>query len=116
DGCYRCLFAYQEQRFLPHLSRQTAIALLDRVVAARGALQKVKTLSHASLDQVLESELEQRFVDALASIGAQPGWQWQTVPRGGKPCYALEGPAASWLIEPQRELGARDGVAVACRP
>jgi DEAD/DEAH box helicase domain-containing protein len=116
DGCYRCLFAYQEQRFLPHLSRQTAIALLDKVLAAQGALQKVETLSHASLDQVLESELEQRFVEALASIGAQPGWQWQTVPRGGKPCYALEGPEASWLIEPQRELGARDGVAVACRP
>lgn len=43
DGCYRCLFAYQEQRFLPHLSRQTAIALLDKVVAAQGALQKVET-------------------------------------------------------------------------
>lgn len=116
DGCYRCIFAYQEQRFLPHISRQTAIGLLDKVVGAKGSLQRAETLSNARLDQVLESELEQRFVQALAKLGAQPGWRWQTLPRGGKECYTLEAPGAAWLIEPQRSLGPRDGVAVACRP
>jgi DEAD/DEAH box helicase domain-containing protein len=116
DGCYRCLFAHQEQRYLPELSRKRAIELLSRMLGAAGGLKNVATLSDASLDQVLESELEQRFIDALAATCRSRRWPWQTQPWGGKPCYLLQAGDRAWRLEPQRTLDAHDGVAVPCRP
>lgn len=116
DGCYRCLFAHQEQRYLPQLSRRVAIEHLSRMLAASASLQPITTLSEASLDQVLESELEQRFVDALAATAKARRWAWQTQPWGGRPCYVLQAGDHSWRFEPQRCLDAHDGVHVPCRP
>lgn len=116
DGCYRCLFAHQEQRYLPQLSRKMAIEHLSRMLGASGNLQPIGTLSEASLDQVLESELEQRFVDALAATCKARRWSWQTQPWGGKPCYFLQAGEYAWRLEPQRSLDVHDGVHVPCRP
>ncbi|MEQ1501535.1 MAG: helicase-related protein, partial [Myxococcota bacterium] len=66
DGCYLCLFAHRSQRWLPLLSSQLAERMLDDVLRARDTAQAMPGgLSSTSANTVVESELEQRFLDVL---------------------------------------------------
>ncbi|MBM3271609.1 MAG: DUF1998 domain-containing protein, partial [Candidatus Sericytochromatia bacterium] len=117
DGCYRCLYAYQAQRELPLTSRNLAIELLSSVIARAGDLRNVATLSAISLDSRIESELEQKFLDALRQKAAStPGWGSEEVPRGGKRCWRLQIGQWSWLVEPQVRLGPSEHVSVRSQP
>jgi DEAD/DEAH box helicase domain-containing protein len=117
DGCYRCLYAYQQSRDIPLISRARAIEMIDAILAARDELEDVDTLSHASIDDLTESELERKFLGALQARADVPGvMTWTPTQYGGKACHVLKTPNSEWLIEPQVDVGAESGVARPSRP
>lgn len=118
DGCYRCLYAYQEQRELANLSRTRAEQLFAQILEVEAKLQPAATLNKANIDQVLESELEERFVQTLARwTDGKEGWRWESdVPYEFGRCYRIVAPERTWRLEPQRDVGLKDGVAIASRP
>lgn len=100
DGCYLCLFARQSQRHLPVLSSSTAEGLLDRIMRERHNAEAVAGgLSATNVSNVLESELEEKFIAALEL-------------RYGKHIHPIEGGAAwelragenTWRLQPQMGL------------
>lgn len=117
DGCYRCLYAHQNSRDIPLLSRRRAIESIDTILALRGALEATPTLSDAPLDDLTESELERKFLKALEARAILPGREtWTPTQQGGKTCYVLSTPNSQWLIEPQVLLGSESGVGVPSKP
>jgi len=111
DGCYRCVYAYQQSHEIPLISRAKAIATIDLVLAARGDLRGVETLSDAPIDDLTESELERKFLLALQARADVPGVRsWTPTQYGGKPCHVLKTPNSEWLIEPQVNIGQESGV------
>ncbi|TLF45936.1 DEAD/DEAH box helicase [Halomonas urmiana] len=124
DGCYRCLLAYRESRHMAKISRRLALELLERILNRRESLVAIDGLEDVDLNALVESELEQRFIDLLPSLDAgirlvpelvagNPGWRL-TLETGreadGSPRLT------SWRIEPQRNLGPGDGVVLPTRP
>lgn len=116
DGCYRCLYAYQQSHELPQISRARAIEVIDAILAARVDLQTVDTLSEASVDDLTESELERRFLAELQARTSLPGVTWTPTQYGGKPCHVLKTPNSEWLIEPQVKIGQESGVHLPSQP
>ena len=117
DGCYRCLYAYQQSHEIPFISRSRAIATIDAILAVRGELRDMNTLSNASIDDLTESELERKFLSTLQARADVPGiMTWTPTQYGGKSCHLLKTPNSEWLIEPQVKLGAESRVAVQCKP
>ncbi|MBV0932076.1 DEAD/DEAH box helicase [Marinobacterium weihaiense] len=119
DGCYRCLFAYRESRHLELISRRAAVELLEEILQRREQLHAVEQLNPESLNALHESELEKRFEQTLAGWGPDIGFTRRQV--NGKPGAALsvrdeQGQLRSWMLEPQVELGAADGIAISTRP
>ena len=115
DGCYRCLLAYRHRRRMPTISRRDAERLLGELLELREHLLPVESLSEIDTNVLVESKLEQRFLDALA---AAPGVQMTPEPINGKPGQLLtldgaDGRPMAWHLEHQVRVGADDGVAVA---
>jgi DEAD/DEAH box helicase domain-containing protein len=116
DGCYRCLFAYRNSYNMPETSRDTAIELLAEILEYRDRLVRTENLSNISMNTLIESELEGRFLEALR--------QYHTAELlvllkkdvvNGKPGYFLKVGDRPYYIEPQVELGELAGVAIPSR-
>lgn len=110
DGCYRCVYAYQQSHEIPKISRSRAIQAIDEFLAARGELDDADTLSNAPIDDLTESELERKFLAALQARANGPGYRLTSTQQGGKPCHVLKTPNSEWLIEPQVNIGPESGV------
>lgn len=121
DGCYRCLLAYRESRRMDEISRQTAEEILGRILAEADHLEPIDGLSKVEINALLESELEQRFIEALANA---PGATLSPQLVNGKPGFYLtvadpdpkSQRAAAWKVEPQVNLGPAQGVTVQVKP
>ena len=116
DGCYRCVFAYQDAWQIPNISRRDAVSLFERILAHRQAEKEQVTLPQVSVVSVLESELEARFVEALKRRALERKWSWDQVVYGGKEAWRLGVGEERWLLEPQVPVGHADGVLKPCRP
>jgi DEAD/DEAH box helicase domain-containing protein len=69
------------------------------------------------MESVLESELEQRFIDALSAwADQQRDVTLQPLPIRGKLGWMLTINGQEWLIEPQAPVGFEQGVAAPSRP
>jgi DEAD/DEAH box helicase domain-containing protein len=113
DGCYRCIFAYRNAQDMDDTRASTAIRLLRRILEHRGELETIQSLGDISINGLMDSVLEVRFVEALravtrgnerarlklARINHKPGWFWSLGD-------------ASWTIEPQVHLPDGDGSGV----
>lgn len=120
DGCYRCVLAYRESRKMDEISRRVAEDILAKILAEAGSLEPIDSLASIDINTLLESELEQRFVDALSNA---PGVAVSPQLVNGKPGYFVtiaalsgDGRAAAWKLEPQVNLGSAQGVAVGVKP
>lgn len=124
DGCYRCLLAYRESRNMARISRHRAMELLERILSRRESLIPIEGLEQVDLNALVESELEQRFIDMLSRqeagirllpelLEGTPGWRL-TLTTGRE----VDGTPrlTSWRIEPQRNLGPTNDVMLATRP
>ena len=118
DGCYRCVFAYRRSREMAETSRDTAIEMLDRILAHKAELEEVPSLGGLTINATFDSELEARFVEALRRIeieGARAVQVRADLVRG-KPGYVLKVGAHTYYMETQANLGASDGVVEPSRP
>jgi DEAD/DEAH box helicase domain-containing protein len=115
DGCYRCILAYRDSRNMPTISRQGAAELLGEILALRDELEPIASLQSITTNVLIESELEQRFVDALAAL---PHARMSQQVIHGKTGSLLtfkasdgERPTA-WFVEHQVRVGPAEQVAL----
>lgn len=111
-ACYRCLYAYREQRHLHLLDRETAVTLLDKLIEAFGELKAVATVGELRIDSILESELEHRFRELLKSFADRPEF---TVEELEDEQLRLRVAGRTWRYVPQVSL-AENQVLHKCRP
>jgi len=117
DGCYRCLYGYQQSRDLPLISRRKALHLLEPILKSRAELKTIQTLSDVPLERKEESELELRFVEALQRyFDANENYQMVETAHGGQ-CWNIALPnGLSWRLKPQMTISIQDGVTHSTRP
>lgn len=118
DGCYRCILAYRTSRDRSQISRRSAMDLLDRLLGASDALVSAPRLGGIGQGVLLESPLEARFI---VELGRVKGLKVLKKVVNGRPGYWVhaKGPddqLRTWELEPQRELGPAEGVALTTRP
>ena len=117
DGCHRCVFAYRRSREMARTSRRTAIEVLDRILEHAGALRQIRGLHEVRSQALLESRLEERFVEALrrsSEGGSRVQVRHDLI--AGRPGFVLRVGTQTWYVEPQVELGPAEGVRLRCRP
>jgi DEAD/DEAH box helicase domain-containing protein len=111
DGCYRCLYAYRNNYERNDTSRDTAIELLSDILKYRNQVVKTSSLKNLSINPLLDSALEEKFIEALRSFSAP---EIKIMLRqeivNGKPGWYLKVNDRGYFIAPQVELGAADGV------
>ncbi len=118
DGCYRCVFAFRRSRGMAETSRDTAIEMLDRILARKDELEEVPSLGGLTINATFDSELEVRFIEALRRVeidGARAVAVRADLVHG-KPGYVLKVGNHTYYMETQAELGTSDGVVEPSRP
>jgi DEAD/DEAH box helicase domain-containing protein len=117
DGCYRCVYAYHNSYDRESISRRIAQKLLSEVVQHKAALKPVANLSGVQTgNQLFDSTLEKRFVEALRREHAGKRYSLTEVLFKGKPGYQLQAEGRRWRLELQVNLSDGDGVVVPCKP
>ena len=114
DGCYRCILAYRESRNMEDISRRAAEELLREILDRQDRVERVSTLSEINTNVLIESKLEQRFLDALKAlpeaqvsykrIRGKNGWLLTLPDENGNPI--------PWNVEHQVRVGPDQGVAL----
>ncbi len=116
DGCYRCLYAYRNNYERNNTSRDTAIELLSNILKRRGQLVKTDSLKNISINPLMESKLEESFIEALQSFATpdiQVALRKEVVK--GKPGWFIKVNDRGYFIALQVELGPAEGVMVSSR-
>ncbi|MGU1495528.1 DEAD/DEAH box helicase [Pseudomonas aeruginosa] len=117
DGCYRCVYRYRNSFERQSISRSTAQKLLGEVMQHKGGLHPVNKLADVQPDnQLLESVLEKRFVEALRREHGGGKFKLSELLFKGKAGYQLQAGVRRWRVELQVTLGESDGVMVPCKP
>lgn len=117
DGCYHCLYAYRQSQNIGNISRSTAIRILKSILSGKDNLTKIEKLGNIPVNSLFDSELERRFVEAIAQMGNES--RKVDISKSlvnGKEGYILKVNDSSWEIEPQVPLGPMQGVSVLCKP
>ncbi len=110
-GCYRCLYGYRNARDMDDVRSDAAIDVLDQILSRANELAPIASLSQVSISGLADSELEQRFVEALRHAR----WRGQEVKvRGqvveGRPGFRVEVGEQAWTAVQQHRLGRAEGV------
>jgi DEAD/DEAH box helicase domain-containing protein len=117
DGCYHCLYGYRQSHNIGTISRTSALNMLKAIVSGKDNLQVIDKLSNIPVNSLFDSELEKKFIEALALL--------KTSSRNvvinkdfvnNKEGYILKIGDCRWEIEPQVELGKAQGVSINCKP
>ena len=119
DGCYRCVYQYRLASRMELVSRDLAAQVLSDLVGALHSLEKVPTISDIFINPRFDSALEARFIESLPRLTGADGLPVVKLVQDivfGKSGYLLEVGSERYWVEPQRELGASDGVTVASCP
>jgi DEAD/DEAH box helicase domain-containing protein len=119
DGCYKCLYAYQNQYEIDVISRRLGIQLLKQILNQKDRLTPTATLSNVAIESVVESELEDSFIgkikDYVDTLGEKASWR--QVIFEGKLSYELTLKNGNqWRIVPQVTFNQTNGVGVASKP
>ena len=90
DGCYGCVYQYRNSYDMPNISRDTAVDMFSSIVNRKSTLTPVDDIGDISMNPVLESELEARFIERLQQtrihgapvkvedrvVRGKPGWRF----------------------------------------
>ncbi len=120
DGCYGCLYGYRNSHSMSAISRRTAVAMLQEILRHRDSLEAVEKISKKSMNTLFDSDLEERFVEAIRRQ-SRPGRPVSMVKQvvEGAPGFLLtvgEGDTKiRWQVAQQVELGTGDGVTIPSR-
>ncbi len=109
DGCYQCVFHYRQGRNRQHISRRTALEILDELVEGRFERKQFKCLSELYINPAFGSELERRFLPALKALGGQFDASSERLPvvqvtqdvKAGKTAYLLSVGAHKYWVDTQ---------------
>lgn len=116
DGCYHCLFAYRQSQNIGQISRATAIRLLKLIMSGRTSLTEIPKLGNVPTNGLFESELERRFIEALAQMGNDSRTINITKELvNNKEGYLLKVGDLVWEVEPQVVMDSALGVSVQSR-
>jgi len=118
DGCYHCVFVYQNSFDRKHVSRRLAQRILTNIVAEKANLKGVAGLSAIQpTNKLFDSELEKRFVEVLRREHNGVKFDVTEVLIKGKPCYMVQQAGQRrWRLEPQAYLSDSHGVSIASKP
>ena len=117
DGCYHCLYAYRQSQNIGNISRSTAILILKSILSGKDNLTKIEKLNNIPVNSLFDSELERRFVEAIAQMGNENRkLEISKSLVNDKEGYILRVNDSLWEIEPQVTLGPTQGVSVQCKP
>lgn len=111
DGCYHCLYAYRQSNNIGQISRRAAIKMLKAILSGKDNIEEIDKLGNIPVNSLFESELERRFIEALAQTGNER--RSITVTKdlvNGKEGYRLKINQQVWEIEPQVVLDETMGV------
>jgi len=115
-ACYRCLYSYQAQRTMQLVSRRDGLQMVQAILSVWAEMQPVPSLSDVDMHSVLESELEQRIVEAMEHYAArQKAITWRQTLVNGKPGWLMTVNGQPWRVEAQVLLGNAYGVAESSR-
>lgn len=116
-GCYKCVYAYKQSRFIGEISNEVAIGMLNEILKDRNKLKEIKSINDIPVNTLFDSELERKFVEAISrSSKADRKISLSDQLVNNKPGYRLEIGNRIWEIEPQVSLGPNDGVQISCKP
>jgi DEAD/DEAH box helicase domain-containing protein len=114
DGCYRCLFAYRSRYERDRISKSRALAQLQTLLSRWDQLQSSqRSLTAITITTQVESELEDRFLDALREGRGAPSEFTVKLTADtlhGNTAYHLRVNQANWIIQPQVLLGREQGI------
>lgn len=117
DGCYRCIYSYQNQYYQQDLSRERAEKRFEEIIKKSESWEPVPhgLGKIAASGQIEESELEERFVRSLKILAQHsPEWQLEEIKEEGAVNYILKYKNGfsrlSYHIRPQVVLGPSHGV------
>ncbi|WP_051621960.1 DEAD/DEAH box helicase [Ruminobacter sp. RM87] len=117
DGCYHCLYAYRQSQNIGNISRSTAIRILKSILSGKDNLAKIEKLGNIPVNSLFDSELERRFIEAIAQMGNENRKvEISKSLVNDKEGYILKVNGASWEIEPQVTLGPLQGVSIQSKP
>lgn len=112
DGCYRCLYRYQDNRYDSVVSRDAAIRILRSVLDQWHKLQSVDSVESVEPVRLAESELEDRFESWLQERVRRDGGHMKRSPLSdGGSGFRIALGDRIWELERQVRLGSGDSVA-----
>lgn len=114
DGCYHCLYAYRQSQQIGNISRASAVRMLKSILSGKNNLQKIDKINSIPVNPLFESELEQRFMEAVR-MKAGAANVTDTV-RNEKHSYYVKFGDNAWEIEPQVMLEEDVGIGVKSKP
>ena len=114
DGCYHCLYAYRQSRQIGNISRTAAIRMLKSILSGKDNVEKIKRINDIPVNPLFDSELEQRFMEAVRSKAGAANVNDSI--RNGKHSYYIKLGELTWEIEPQVILDAEQRVKVKSKP
>lgn len=117
-GCYKCLYAYQTQMELPYISTNEALSMLKPIVEKENEFTTISSLAEVSMEPLVESELEALFLDKLKAAALENGKDnWKEVIDEDRVIFEFTlNNSDWWSIEPQVNVGIKDGVEFASKP
>jgi DEAD/DEAH box helicase domain-containing protein len=114
DGCYRCVYAYRRRFQRDRTSKHRALDQLQAILGRwKGLGKRDRSLSEITITSQVESELEQRFLDALVEGKGAPSGIPVSLRKElihGREAYLLKVGATNWKLELQKDLGEAQGV------
>lgn len=117
DGCYHCLYAYRQSQQIGNISRSAAVRMLKAILSGKNNVKKIDKLGNVPVSSLFDSELERRFIEAVASMGNETRKiNVSNALVNNKEGYLLTINDVTWEIEPQCVLDASEGVSVTCKP
>jgi len=124
DGCYQCVFHYRQGRNRRHISRNTALEMLDELVEGSFKRKPVPCLSEITINPSFGSELERRFLPALKALGGQmdldearfPSVQVTQDIKAGKTSYLLTVGGNKYWVDTQVPIEDLGSGQTLCQP
>lgn len=116
DGCYHCLYAYRNSSEMSVTSRTIAVNLISDIIKYKNDLEKTDSLKKISINSLIDSELEARFIQHLRNYN-KDGVKTELRPSlvNNKPGYFLKVNDKSYYVELQVPMRTSDGVSVFSR-
>lgn len=66
DGCYHCVYGYRQSNRINQISRRIAVDMLKQILSGRNSLEKISNIRQISVNTLLDSLLEAKFLEALS--------------------------------------------------